>query len=94
MRNARPKVSITQLFGELERVAAADKLIPDKEEKRWMANIEKGLEMARQIVQARALSADEMLLKIRAAMWFATSTEPVLEGSSSRHGSVQIRTSR
>jgi hypothetical protein len=79
MKNARPKDSITQLFGKLERVAAADKLIPDKEEKRWQINIEKGLKMVRQIVQARARSTDEMLLKIRAVMWYAVSTEHVLK---------------
>jgi hypothetical protein len=79
MRNIRPKDSITKLFDKLERVAAADKLIPDEEEKRWNANIEKGLKIGRQIVQTRALSAAEMLLKIRAVMWYAVSTEHVLK---------------
>jgi hypothetical protein len=85
MRNTRPKDSITKLFDKLERVVAAERATPDKEEKRWTGLIDKGLEISRQIARARALSADEMLLKIRSAMWFATSTEPVLEGGCNRN---------
>lgn len=65
----RDKNSITSLYADFERAAAAYVSIPDAEQKRWERALAKADKIAKQIVKMPAATVDEMLLKIRVTGW-------------------------